>query len=123
MEYRPNSGPEKTITTTRSGSEDIGPGDELHNLHFEHLEYLAIKNATEIWEGPRHPAYNSAAARLRSFTNWPKETNPSPVSLSLAGFYFFGKIHCHYSSIKLLTCQRRLICNEEMRINKVAVIT
>ena len=91
MEYRPNSGPEKRTAMPHhlrrpSGSEDIGPDDDSHN--FALTEYLTIHNATNICEGPRRPAYNSKAARLRSYTDWPHGMNPSPDSLSTAGFYF-----------------------------------
>jgi hypothetical protein len=98
MEIRPNSGPERTITST---FEDIPPDADA--LHLERPEYLAINNATEISRGPKYTAYSSVAARLRSFTNWPKETNPSPASLSRAGFYFCGKILLSYlySTFKL----------------------
>jgi len=67
MEHRPHSGPERGITKLHyfkrqsSGSPDIGPDE--HN--FPLTEYLTICNATKIWEGPRYPAYNSKAARLR----------------------------------------------------------
>jgi hypothetical protein len=92
MEYRPNSGPE---------SQDVGPSDDAT----DRSEYLAIKHATEFWNGPKCPVYNCVAARLRSFTNWPKTTtNPSPASLSRARFYFTGKIcyrvKSHTSAIK-----------------------
>jgi hypothetical protein len=55
MEYRPES-------------EDVVPPDDAT----DHSEYLAIKHATEVWKEPKYPVYNSVAARLRSFTNWPK---------------------------------------------------
>jgi hypothetical protein len=80
MEYRPHSGPE---------SADVGPSNDAANRS----EYLAIRHATEFWKEPKYPVYNSVTARLRSFTNWPKTTtNPTPASLSRAGFYFSGKI-------------------------------
>ena len=90
MEYTPDLGGfEKRITMSHSGSEDIGP--DSHN--FPLTEYRTLKNATKIWEGQRHPAYNSKSARLRSYTNWPRGMNPSPDPLSRAGFYFSGKYH------------------------------
>ena len=67
MEYRPNSGPERGIHYFKrqtSGSEDIGPDE----LNFPLTQYLTIHRATKIWEGPRYPAYNSKAARFRTYT-------------------------------------------------------
>jgi len=83
MECRPGSEPERQT----SGSEHIGPDEHIFYL----TPYLTIHRATKFWEGPRYPAYNSKAARLRSYTEWPHGMNPSPSSLSTAGFYFFGK--------------------------------
>ena len=77
MEHRPNSGPERGIHYFKrqaSGSPDIGPDKHTFLL----TEYITIQNATKIWEGPRYPAYNSKAARLRSYTEWPHGMNPSP---------------------------------------------
>ena len=71
----------------RQGSEDIG----LESHNFPLTEYLTINNATNIWNEPRHPAYISKTARLMSYTDWPHGMNPSPDSLSAAGFYFSGK--------------------------------
>ena len=106
MEHRPNSGPEKGTNYFKQQSPDIGPDDEKQS--FPLTEFITIHNATKIWEGPRYPAYNSKAARLRSYTQWPHGMNPSPCSLSTAGFYFLGKRHViekkfwnnvHFSSI------------------------
>ena len=87
MEHRPNSGPEKGENYFKQQSPDIGPEEQSFPL----TEYITIYNATKIWEGPRYPAYNSRAARLRSYTEWPHGLNPSPSSLSTVGFYFIGK--------------------------------
>ena len=91
MEYRSNS-----------RSEYIGP--DSHN--FPLTEHLTMNRATILWDVPKHVAYNSKPARLRSYINWPHGMNPSPDSLSTAGFYFSGKqkkirIHYRYSSIRL----------------------
>ena len=96
MEHTPNSGPESGITKSHyfkrqsSGSPDICPDE--HN--FPLTEYITIHNATKVREGPRYPAYNSRAARLRSYTEWPHGMNPSPSSFSTAGFYFSGNTIC-----------------------------
>ena len=103
MEHRPNSGPEKGNNYFKQQSPDIGSDEQSFPL----AEHITIYNATKIWEGPRYPAYNSRAARLRSYTQWPHSLNPSPSSLSTAGFYFLGKRpiidkfwnNIHFSSI------------------------
>ena len=87
MEHWPNPGPEKGKNYFKQQSPDIGPDEQSFPL----TEYITIHNATKFWEGPRYPAYNSRAARLRSYTEWPHGLNPSPSSLSTAGFYFIGK--------------------------------
>ena len=127
MEYRPILGSEKRITMSHylkkkihkrswtsfrvtwtktdyrpdSGSENIGP--DSHN--FPLSEHLAMNRATILWDVPKHAAYNSKAARLRTYTNWPHGINLSPDSLSTAGFYFSGKkkfrIHNRYSIITI----------------------
>jgi len=89
MEHRPNSRPDKGENYFKLQSSDIGPDDDKQS--FPLTEFITIYNATKIWEGPRYPAYNSKAARLRSYTQWPHGMNPSPFSLSTAGFYFLGK--------------------------------
>ena len=78
----------------KSGSEDIGP--DSHNFHMS--EHLAMNRATILWDGPKHMAYNSKAARFRSYTNWPQGMNPSPDYLSTAGFFFSGK---HYKKSRI----------------------
>ena len=87
MEHRPNSGPEKGENYFKQQSPDIVPDEQSFPL----TEYITIHNATRMWEGPRYPAYNSRAARLRSYTEWPHGLNPSPSSLNTAGFSFIGK--------------------------------
>jgi len=84
----PNSGPEKGENYFKQQSPDIGP-DDNDEQSFPQIEF--IYNTAKIWEGPRYPAYNSKAARLESYTGWPHGLNPSPSSLSTAGFYFLGK--------------------------------
>jgi len=92
MEHAPNSGPEKGENYFKQQSSDIGPhngNDDEQSL--PQIEYITVHNTTKIWEGPRYPAYNSKAALLESYTGWPHGINPSPSSLSTAGFYFLGK--------------------------------
>ena len=95
-EYRPNL-----------VSDDIGL--DSHNLPL--TGYLTINDATNIWYGPRHPAYNSKPALMISYANWPHGINPYPDSLRKAVFYFSGKnhIHNHYSSITLFYKNTTLI--------------
>ena len=87
MEHTPNSGPEKGENYFKQQSSDIGPDEHSFPL----IEYFTIHKATKIWEGSRYLAYNSKAAWLASYTQWPHGMNPSPCSLSTAGFYFLGK--------------------------------
>jgi len=63
MEYRPNSRPE---------------------------ESSPLQNATIIWQGPKYLNFNTKDSRLKSYTHWPHDMNPSPDSLSVAGFYYTG---------------------------------
>ena len=102
MEYRPNSGSEKGITMSHyfknihkrpsttteyrrnSVAEDIGPDSHIFP------QRLARNRTTILWDGAKDAAYNSKAARLRSYTNWPHGINPY-TNLSTVGFYFSGK--------------------------------
>ena len=68
-------------------SPDIGPDSTNDDVE---IDFVTIHNTTRMWEGPRYPAYNSKAARLETYTGWPHGLNPSPSSLSSAGFYFLG---------------------------------
>ena len=90
MEHTPpNSEPEKGEDYFNRQSPDIGPdNNDDNNVEIEFV--VGHNNTTRIWEGPCNPAYNSKAARLESYTGWPHGINPSPNSLSTAGFYFLG---------------------------------
>ncbi|VVD05437.1 putative inhibitor of apoptosis isoform X2 [Leptidea sinapis] len=49
--------------------------------------------------GPVHSRYASEAARLRSFTDWPRSMRQKPEELSEAGFFYTGqgdKTKCFY---------------------------
>jgi len=52
-----------------------------------------MKQAVNLWQGPKYPAYCSLIERVRSFENidWP-ETNPTPVKLADSGFFYDGKL-------------------------------
>jgi len=63
MEYRPNSRPEQSSP---------------------------LQNATITWQGPKYLNFNTKVSRLKSHTYWPHDMNPSPDSLSAAGFYYTG---------------------------------
>jgi len=63
MEYRPNSRPERRIL---------------------------LQSATIIWQGPKYLIFDTKDSRLKSYTHRPHDMNPSPDSLSAAGFYYTG---------------------------------
>ena len=84
----PSSGREEGENYFKQQSPDIGP-DNDDDVEIE-LVTVHNTNTTRMWEGPRYPAFNSKAARLETYTGWPHGLNPSPSSLSTAGFYFLG---------------------------------
>jgi len=67
MEYRPNSGPERTGTfmpgllrnsDTNVRSVDIGPDEERGHSHTRALtEHFIMNRAINHWLSPRHPSY------------------------------------------------------------------
>jgi len=61
MEYRPNSRPEQSSP---------------------------LQNATIIWQGPKYLIFDTKVSRLKSYTHWLHDMNPSTDSLSAAGFYY-----------------------------------
>jgi len=63
MEYRPNSRPEQSSP---------------------------LQSATIFWQGPKYLIFDSKDSRLKSYTHWPHDMNPSPDSLSAACFYYTG---------------------------------
>jgi hypothetical protein len=78
MKYRPNSKPE------RQQSVDIGPEPTPTSKPLD--ERSVMKRTINLWIPPRHPIYNSFAARLQSFKNWPQDRHPTAEALSEAGF-------------------------------------
>jgi hypothetical protein len=66
-------------------------------------EHFARKQAINIWHGPRHPAFSSLIEGAKCFegVDW-SETNPTPVSLAEAGFFYHNKL-ITFSSIFYLT--------------------
>jgi hypothetical protein len=56
-------------------------------------EHYALKQAINIFPRPHHPSYNTLLTRTRSneHADWP-ETNPSPVSMTEAGFFYDRKL-------------------------------
>ncbi|XP_063535037.1 baculoviral IAP repeat-containing protein 3-like isoform X1 [Cydia strobilella] len=55
--------------------------------------------ASVCMPGPVHPRYNTEAARLRTFKDWPKSMKQKPEELAEAGFYYTGqsdKTKCFY---------------------------
>ena len=85
----PSSKPEEGKTYFNRQSPDIGP-DSTNDDDDVEIDFVTVHNTTRMWEGPRYPAYNSKAARPETYTGWPHGLNPSPSSLSSAGFYFLG---------------------------------
>ena len=84
----PSSGPEKKGENYfNRQSPDIGPDNNNDDVE---IEFVTVHNTAKMWEGPRYTAYNSKAARVETYTGWPHGLNPSPSSLSSAGFYFLG---------------------------------
>jgi len=47
-----------------------------------------LQHATVVSDGPRCLGFNTKASRLKWYVHWPRGMNPSPESLSTAGFYF-----------------------------------
>ena len=71
-------------------SADIPPTDKLSDIH-PLTEQCALKMSVAIWSTPKFPVYISNHVRLPTFRTWPHGMNPSPHSLSAAGFYYTGK--------------------------------
>ncbi|XP_023710490.2 baculoviral IAP repeat-containing protein 2 [Cryptotermes secundus] len=77
LEFRPNSGPERAVSSGLN-----------HNLLTpEELQKHGIHQS----RGPLHPSYNTYDARVRSFESWPRSLKQKPDKLSEAGFYYTGK--------------------------------
>jgi hypothetical protein len=76
-------------------SHDIGPDNKCMDIKLTRQlqEYFTMKQAINIFPMPHHQSYNSLIARTRSFekADWP-ETNPSPISLAEAGFFYNRKL-------------------------------
>ena len=49
-----------------------------------------LQNATITWQGPTYLIFNTKDSRMKSYTHWHHDMNPSPGSLSAAGFYYTG---------------------------------
>ena len=75
-------------------SVDLGP-DRHENEYLNRAlqERYVLKQAVNLWQGPKYPAYYSLIDRVRSVENidWP-ETNPTPVSYSESGFFYGGEL-------------------------------
>jgi hypothetical protein len=75
-------------------STDIGPDNCMNAKITRQLQELcALKHAINIFPRPHHTAFISLITRIRSFehADWP-ETNPSPVSMNEAGFFYDSKL-------------------------------
>jgi hypothetical protein len=77
-------------------SQDIPP---LESICWVSADIFALNMAIEEWVVPQHPVFATKAARLRSYENWPHKMNPSPDSLSEAGFFHSGKTCCKYMNL------------------------
>jgi len=67
MEYRPNSRPEQSS-----------------------LISSALQRASILCYVSRYLTYNTKTERLRTYGDWPHGMNPSPNTLSEAGFFYTG---------------------------------
>jgi hypothetical protein len=68
---------------------NVGP-DVGRDEHLEHAlqEHYFLKQAVNLWQGPKFPGYCSIIERVSSFENWEwPETKPAPVSLAEVGFF------------------------------------
>jgi len=73
---------------------DVGPDQEGHEyLNRTTQEHYDLKQAVNLWQGPKYTDYCSLIDRVRSFqdSNWP-DLNPTPISLAEAGFFFNGTL-------------------------------
>ena len=89
IEYRPNSRPEHSYDIPPDTSRlnptppDVRPDSSNSAL----TEHLVLKRSIKQWQSPRHPAYSSLSAMLRSFKDWPHGETQTPAYLSEAGFF------------------------------------
>jgi len=58
---------------------DIGPNTawNFSKLNLALQDHYACKQAINLWQGPRHPNYNSLIERVRSFENVDWSEKPS----------------------------------------------
>ena len=68
----------------------IPPLDKLPKID-PLMEQNALNRSVANWSMPKFPAYVNIHERLQTFRTWPYGMNPSPSSLSAAGFYYTGK--------------------------------
>ena len=62
--------------------------DYRHNYGPE--QSSPLQSATIICHEPKYLIFDSKYSRLKSYTHWPHDMNPSPDSLSPAGLYYTG---------------------------------
>ena len=95
MENRPNSKAERSpdIPPDRWRPNPTLPDVRPDSSTPAITENLVLKRSINQWLSPRHPTYSSVTARLQSFKNWPhgNNNNPTPESLSEAGFFYNRK--------------------------------
>ena len=75
-------------------SVDVRPDREGNEYLIRALqEHYVLRQAVNLWQGPKYTDYCSLIDRVRSFENidWP-ETNPTPVSLAELGFFYDGAL-------------------------------
>ena len=61
-----------------------------------------MSTTTTRWKEPRHFAYNSYEAIVRSFLNWPRYLIPTPTSLSAVCFFYSYKTHITQTFLLIL---------------------
>jgi hypothetical protein len=80
--------------STEIRSVNVG-SDDGRDEHLEHAlkEHCVLKQAINLWQGPKYPGYFSIIERVRSFQNWDwPETKPAPIYLGEAGFFYDGEL-------------------------------
>ncbi len=96
MEYRPNSVPDTPVS--------VRPGTLERTL----ADHYIIHRALVRWDRPRHPAFNTYSAGLRSFDKaWPRDSKPTAETLS-AAWLFLLPFLCHSMLPQVLFPLRKL---------------
>lgn len=60
--------------------------DASDSLHLSEFDRQCLGKA------PKYPHYSDPNVRYQSFRDWPKDKGQNPFALSMAGFFYAGKI-------------------------------